>query len=64
VCGALGFVPYIGLGLGVHCGFRFAQFTQVLGEAASNNKCFKVTYVRGTTTVTHISTNNKELCKN
>jgi len=67
VCGALGFVPYVGPGLGVYCGFRFAQFTQVLGEAAGKNKCFKVTYtrpVRGATTVTHISTNNGSLCKN
>ncbi len=68
VCGALGFVPYVGVPLGIYCGFRFEQFDQVLDEAADKNKCFKVTYTRplpgsGATTVTHISTNNGDFCE-
>lgn len=63
VCGALGAVPYIGVPLGTYCGFRFAQFDQVLDEAADKDKCFKVTYLP-TGHVTHISTNNGQYCKN
>lgn len=63
VCTSLGEIPYVGVPLGLYCGFRFVQFDQVLDEAADKNKCFKVTYLP-TGTVTHISTNNGQYCKN
>jgi len=67
-CGKLVAVPVVGAPLAVYCGFRFFQIDDVLDEAADKNKCFKVTYTRpvppAVTTVTHISTNNGDLCKN
>ncbi len=66
-CTGLGFVPYVGVPLGLYCGFRFKQFDMMLDEAANLNKCFKVTYTRPVGnlpgTVTHISTNNGSHCK-
>jgi hypothetical protein len=62
VCGQLGKIPYVGVPLGIYCGFRFVQFNRVLDEAAEKNKCFKVTYLPSGT-VTHISTNNGTHCK-
>jgi len=61
---ALGHVPYVGIPLGLYCGFRFEQIDMVLDEAAEKNKCFKVTYLRRGGAVTHISTNNGDYCKN
>lgn len=62
VCGRLAPVPYVGPPLAVYCGFRFAQFDQVLDEAADRDRCFKITYLPNGT-VTHISTNNGDYCK-